>query len=109
MIRLKQIMRTDYATLPSSGSVGSAVEVIGATKGNHLLVEEEGGIKGVATSSELVGYPSSRLLLDCAIQPIATISQEASVGDGSTLLEEKDVRFLLAVDENGDSVGLVTR
>jgi len=89
--------------------VGSAVKVIEATKGNHLLVEEEGEIKGVATSSELVGYPSSRLLLDCAIQPIATISQEASAGDGSTLLEEKDVRFLLAVDENGDPVGLVTR
>ena len=75
-ISIKEIMKKDFSKLSSSDSVESAVELIEKRGVDYLLVEEEGEIKGGVTSHELVGYPSSRLLVDCRIKPIATMSEE---------------------------------
>ena len=81
MISIKQIMKKDFSQSSPLNSVGSAVEIMEKMNADYLLIEEERKIKGLVTSREIVGYPSSRLILDSVIQPISTIS-------GETLLDE---------------------
>ena len=65
MIPIRSIMKKDFSKLSSSESVGAAVKVMEKMNVDYSLVEEEGEIKGIVTSRELVGYPLSQLLLDC--------------------------------------------
>lgn len=109
MIPVREIMKRDFAKLRSLDSVGSAVEAMEKLNVDCLLIEEECEIKGMVTPHELVGYPSSRLILDCAIQRIATISEETLVDEVLEVLEEKEVTFLVVLDGEGIPVGVVDR
>lgn len=99
----------DFCILYSSQSVGKAVEVLEKMNVDYLLVEEEGKIKGIVTSRELAGYPSSRLILDCIIQPIGTISEEASLDEALKALEEEKVSFLLVLNKEGEPTRVITQ
>ena len=99
----------DFCILYSSQSVGKAVEVLEKMNVDYLLVEEEGKIKGMVTSRELAGYPSSRLILDCIIQPIGTISEEASLDEALKALEEEKVSFLLVLNKEGEPTRVITQ
>ena len=109
MLPIKKIMKKGVPRLSSSGSVGAAVNVMEKTNVDYLLIEEEGEIKGIVTSRELVGYPSSRLTLDCTIQPIATIAEEALPNEALKALEEKAVTFLLVLSKEGKPVGVINQ
>jgi len=76
---------------------------------DYSLIEEEGEIMGVVTSRELVGYPSSRLILDCVIQPIATITEEALADKALRVLEREKVSFLVVLKNKHIPVGVVNR
>lgn len=89
MISIKEIMKRDFYKLSSSDSVGSAVKVMDKTEADHVLLEENGEIKGVITSHELIAYPSSRLLLDCPIKPIAIISEKTLLDEALKAIKEK--------------------
>jgi PAS domain S-box-containing protein len=91
--------------------VGSAVELKEKRGVDYLLIEdeEEGEIKGVVTSHELVGYPSSRLLVDCKIKPIATIAEETRLNEALKVLEEKEVNFLVVLNREGSPIGVINK
>ncbi|MBE9592596.1 MAG: CBS domain-containing protein, partial [Proteobacteria bacterium] len=108
-ISIKEIMKKDYSKLSSSDSVESAVELIEKRGVDYLLVEEQGEIKGVVTSHELVGYPSSRLLVDCRIKPIATMSEETWLNEALKVLEEKEVNFLVVLNKEGSPIGVINK
>ncbi len=108
-ISIKEIMKKDYSKLSSSDSVESAVELIEKRGVDYLLVEEQGEIKGVVTSHELVGYPSSRLLVDCGIKPIATMSEETWLNEALKVLEEKEVNFLVVLNKEGSPIGVINK
>ncbi len=108
-ISIKEIMKKDFSKLSSSDSVESAVELIEKRGVDYLLVEEEGEIKGVLTSHELVGYPSSRLLVDCRIKPIATIAEETGLNEALKVLEEKEVNFLVVLNKEGSPIGVINK
>lgn len=99
----------DFCILYSSQSVGKAVEVLEKMNVDYLLVEEEGKIKGIVTSRELAGHSSSRLILDCVIQPIGTISEEASLDEALKALEEEKVSFLLVLNKEGEPTRVITQ
>lgn len=109
MISIKKIAKKDLYTLSSSDSVGSAVELKEKRGVDYLLVEEEGEIKGVVTSHELVGYPSSRLLIDCKIKPIATIAEETWLNEALKVSEEKEVNFLVILNREGSPIGVINK
>ncbi len=109
MIPIKKIMKKDFSRLSSSQSVGSAVKVMEKMDIDYLLIEEEGEIKGMVTSRELVGYPSSRLILDCVIQPIGIISEEALADEALKALKQKAVTFLLVLSKDGKPVGVINQ
>jgi len=102
-------MKTDFSKLSSSESVGSAVKVMEKTNADYSVVEEEGKIKGVVTSRELVGYPFSRLLLDCAIQPLGTITEEALADEALRVLEGGKASFLVVSNAEGIPIGITNR
>jgi len=109
MIPIKKIMKKDFSRLSSSQSVGSAVKVMEKMDIDYLLIEEEGEIKGMVTSRELVGYPSSRLILDCVIQPIGILSEEALADEALKALKQKAVTFLLVLSKDGKPVGVINQ
>jgi len=95
--------------LSSSDSVQSAVEVMEKMDVDYLLIQEDGEIRGVATSHGLVGYPASRLILDCLIEPIGIISGEASPDEALKILEGGKVNFLVVLNRKGRPIGVVNR
>ena len=109
MISMKEIMRRDFPKLSSSDSVQSAVEVMEKMDVDYLLIQEDGEIRGVATSHGLVGYPASRLILDCLIEPIGIISGEASPDEALKILEGGKVNFLVVLNRKGRPIGVVNR
>ena len=109
MISVKQIMKKDFSTLPFSNNVGSAIEIMEKINVDYLLIEEEGEIKGMVTSREIVGYPSSRLLIDCTITPVSTISEETSLDKALELLEENKVNLLTVLNKEGIPNGVLNR
>ncbi len=108
MLSIKKIMEKDFFKLSSLDSAGSAANLMEQMNVDYLLIEGE-ETRGVITSRELVGYPSSRLILDCAIQPIETISDEASADEAVKLLKEKKVSFLVVLDKEGMPVGVANQ
>jgi len=108
MIPIKEIMKEDFSRLSALESAGSAVKVMEKMNVDYLLIEE-GEIRGVLTSRGLVGYPSSRLILDCGIQPIGTISEEALADEAVNVLKEKKVSFLVVLDKKGMPVGVANQ
>jgi signal transduction histidine kinase len=109
MISIKSIMKKDFSKLSSSESVGSAVKVMEKMDVDYSVVEEEGEIKGVVTSRELVGYPSSRLLLDCTIQPVRTIREKALADEALRVLEEGKASFIVVLNAEGTPTGVTNR
>jgi len=109
MISIKEIMKKDFCKLSSSDSVGSAVKVMDKTKVDYVLIEEKGEIKGVITSHELMGYPSSRLILDCVIKPVAFISEKILLDEALKVLEEKKVSFLVILNKEGTLIGVINQ
>jgi len=108
MILIRSIMKRYFSKLSSSESVGAAVNVMEKTGVDYLLVEE-GEIRRIVTSRELVGYPLSRLLLDCAIQPVSTVREEALADEALRILEGGKTSFLVVLNAEGIPVGITNR
>ena len=109
MIPIKKIMEKAFSRLSSSESAGAAVKVMEKMSVDYLLIEEEDEIKGIVTSRELVGYPSSRLVLDCAIQPIGAIAEEALADEALRVLEAEKASFLVVLNAEGTPTGVTNR
>jgi PAS domain S-box-containing protein len=109
MIPIRSVMKRDFSKLSSSESVGSAVKVMEKMDVDYSVVEEEGEIRGIVTSRQLVGYPLSRLLLDCAIQPVSTITEGALADEALRVLEEEKASFLVVLNGEGIPVGITNR
>jgi len=105
---MKQIMKKDFPRLSSSDSVELAVEAMEKMNVAYLLVEE-GKSRGVVTSRGLAGYPASRLILDCLIEPIGTISGEASPDEALKVLEGEKVNFLMVFNGEAKPIGIINR
>lgn len=102
-------MMMDFSKLSSSDDVGLALEVMRDTGADCLLVEEKGEIKGIVTSRKLAGYPSSRLIIDCTIEPAGRVSGETLLDEALSLLKEKNVNFLVILDRKGMPLGVANR
>lgn len=109
MTAVKDIMKKDFSTLSSLDSVETAIEVMNKKKVDYLIAEEAGRIKGVITSHSLAGYPPSRLLIDCIIEPIDNILEKAPLEQALKTLEEKKVGFLVISNNEGKPVGIANR
>jgi len=109
MIPIRSIMKRDFSKLSSSESVGAAVKVMEKMDVDYSVVEEEGEIRGVVTSRQLVGYPLSRLLLDCAIQPVTTITEEALADEALRILEGGKASFIVVLNAEGTPAGVTNR
>ncbi len=109
MISIKKIMKRDFSKISSLDSIEAAVESMKKTKVDYLIVEEEDEIKGVITSNKLVGCPSTRLILDCAIEPIGVILEEALLDKALNILEEKKVNFLAILNKEKTPIGVINR
>ena len=109
MIAIKEIMDRNFRKLSSLDSVESAVKAMEKIKSGYLLIEEKGRIKGVVTSHELAGYPSSRLILDCPIKPIAAISGKTLLDEALNVLKEKKTDFLVVINKQGAPIGAASQ
>jgi len=109
MIPIRSIMKKDFSKLSSSESVGAVAKVMEKMDVDYLLIEEEDKIRGIVTPRELAGYPSSRLILDCVIQPIGAVREEALADEALRVLEQEKVGFLAVLNAEGIPIGLTNR
>ncbi|MFH1287723.1 MAG: ATP-binding protein [bacterium] len=108
MIQVKEIMDKSFSKIAFSDSVEAASKLMDEKKTDYLLVEGEGGIKGVVTSRGIVGYPSSRIILDCGIKEAVFISEEILLDEALGILDEKKVDFLVILN-NENVAGIIDR
>jgi signal transduction histidine kinase len=109
MIPIRNIMIKDFSRFSSSESAGAAIKIMEKMNVDYLLVEEEGEMKGIVTPHELVGYPLSRLLIDCVIQPACVTTEEAPADEALKVLEGGGKSFLVVLNAQGIPIGIVNR
>jgi len=103
----KEAMRTDFCRFSSQNSVGSAIELMQKAGARYLLVEERGEICGVTTPHEFAGYPLSRLVMDCPIKPVITISEETFMDEASAVLKTAEAAVLIVMNGKGETLGIL--
>lgn len=109
MIEIKKMMKKNFCKLSSSDCVELAVKLIDRKSIEYLLIEKEGKIKGAVTPRGLIGYPPSRLIMDCEIEPIGIIAEETLLNEALKVLEEKKVNFLVILNKKKIPIGAVNR
>jgi len=102
-------MKTDFSILPSSNSVGSVVEIMDKTNADYILIEEGDTIKGFLSSYQLMGYPSSRLLLDCAVQPFSILNKKTRLSNVIKISETEKTDFFVVLNEESKPTGVLDR
>lgn len=107
MIPVKEIMNKNFSKITSSDSVEQASKLMNEKKADYLLIEDESGIKGVVTSRELLGYPLSRIILDCGIKETAFIPEKTLLNKALEILDEKKVNFLIVLNNKNTASGII--
>jgi len=106
-VSAKEAIRKDFCRSSSQDCIGSAIELMQKTDARYLLVEEKGEICGVTTPHEVVGYPLSRLIMDCPIRPIITISEETHLDKVLTVLKTGEAAVLVVLDNKKEPLGIL--
>lgn len=108
MISIKDIVKKDFSILSAADSVDSAIDLMEKRKVDYLLVKEKNKIKGIITLQGLAGYPSSRLLIDCPIEPMVFVNEKTLLDKALKMLEKEKTSFLVILD-NKKPAGIVKR
>jgi len=106
---VKEIAERNVVALSDSQSIGDFIREFRAEKIDYIAVKSRGTIKGIITLRHIIGHSSSRLLEDCLITPVETIPWKIYTKDALKLMNAKKIELLLLMDDNKESVSVVTR
>jgi len=113
---ISQFMSTDLFVLREDDIIDLATDIMNWKHIRHVPVEDENGnIAGMITSTELLNHYSRKisedstniLVKDLMTRDPLTIGPERPISDAITIMKEKDIGYLLVVQE-GKLVGILT-
>jgi len=115
VLRVRDAMETQVVSIDASKSVSEAVRTM-VEKGTWSLVVTRSGLpEGVITERDILRRcyaknldPNRTMLESVMSSPIITIEPDAPLGDAMTVMADKNIRRLYAV-EKGQIVGRITQ
>ncbi|MFH1352312.1 MAG: PAS domain S-box protein, partial [bacterium] len=107
MIRVKDITGKNFVEVPSNHTVGDSVKLIKNKKTDYLVIEERGKTKGIVKFRDILGYPPSRLLMDCPVTPVGTVSGTVSARDALKLMQDKGENILLVLNKEKKTAAVI--
>jgi CBS domain-containing protein len=112
--RISTLPLTPPVTVESGSTVGSLIEKVQQQKVGCVLVNEHGRMVGIITERDVllkvvardISYsePVDRFM---TANPV-TLSQDDTIGDAATLMNEQHFRHVPVVDANGQATGIVS-
>jgi len=114
-MQVKEIMTKEIETISGSASISEAakkmkslnVGVVPVIEGNDLvgmITDRDIVIRGLAEKEDVSNVP----VKDVMTTQVLSCSAEDSVEDAVKMMEDKQVRRLIALDESGAAVGIVS-
>jgi CBS domain-containing protein len=106
---VKEIMNRELFRLRPSDPVGEALSGIlelGIT--SAPVVDAEAHPLGVVSLRDLVGVDPSRRAVDLMSTPAAVVREDSSIAHAAELIAQTSYRHLVAVDDRGRAVGMVS-
>ncbi|MFH1957377.1 MAG: PAS domain S-box protein [bacterium] len=107
MVRVKEITGKNFAEVSSNHTVGDSVELIKNRKTDYLVIKERGKTKGIIKFRDILGYPPSRLLLDCPVTPVGTVSGTVSAREALKLMQAKGENILLVLNKEKKPASII--
>lgn len=114
-MQLKDILTSPVETVSPDSSILDAAKTMLARDLGWLPVEEGGKVIGVITDRDIAmrgvaaGLDAKKTLVqDVMTRDVFSCSEDGTVEDACTLMEEEQVRRLVIVDDNDELVGIVS-
>jgi CBS domain-containing protein len=108
---VRDVMRTDFATVSPDESVASARQTMRLARLRHLVVTGEGALIGILSYRDLLEQlgdaPSSERVANAMKAPV-TIAPETSLRDAADAMCRYGLGCLPVVTAGGALVGLIT-
>jgi len=114
-MRVNEIMTSDFETIDAMSSVTEAAKKMQSLNIGFLPVREGREIVGVLTDRDIVVRalarefdPDSTRVKDIATQNVTYCYEDIGVEDAAALMEEHQIRRLIACDYDGSPVGIIS-
>lgn len=114
-LTVRDVMTADIATVKTTDTVSTAIEVMTTNDIGSVIVAEDGKPVGILTERDILKRVCPEHLCIKGITtgeimsaPLVHIEADAGLGQASSLMALKDVRRLLVMDR-GKVVGIVTQ
>jgi len=117
-MKVKDFMSKDLIVIDANDSVRNALRLMKKHKVHRLLVKRKGKIVGIVTERDILrrlGKEKERKLSDahihvssCYSKNLITINSNEDIKKAAKLMLEKGISSL-AVEENGEIVGIITK
>jgi CBS domain-containing protein len=114
MVTIKQLMKQDLATVPSSTSVLEAAKVMRERKIGSVFIRQNSRIVGIVTETDIVRgvvadsrSPQEMLAREIMSSPVIGIDGTRPITEAAELMDRSRVRHL-AVMRSGDIVGVLS-
>ena len=114
MVRIKDLMKRELASVESGQSVCVAANIMRKRRVGSVLVKHEGEIIGIVTESDIVRkvvsvnrLPESTPVETIMSSPIISITEETPIFEAASIMEEHHTRHLAVANGHG-IVGMVS-
>jgi len=115
-LTVRSIANPKIVSLNGQESVKDAADLMAKHDIGSVLVTQSGKYVGIVTERDLVRKvtqkaldPTSVSLKDIMSEPLITIDANAGLGEATALMASRKIRRLLAVDDDGNFLGIFTQ
>ena len=115
-LTVRSIANPKLVSLNGQESVKDAADLMAKHDIGSVLVTQSGKYVGIVTERDLVRKvtqkaldPTSVSLKDIMSEPLITIDANAGLGEATALMASRKIRRLLAVDDDGNFLGIFTQ
>jgi CBS domain-containing protein len=109
------IMRKKPETVDLETTVRDAAAMIAKRSDQCLIVERDGGVVGIVTSTDMIekviavgADPTKVYVRDIMSTPVITVNSTATIAQAAEIMSEYGVRKVPVIDKSGALAGVVT-
>ena len=81
MTLVKELMHGNFCVVRDYECVGSIIRKLNSKNISCFIIENEGVIEGAVSVRNLLGYPDTRFIGDCGIEPITFLNKNIGIID----------------------------
>lgn len=115
MTTLREVMTTQFHAIPANATIAEAAKMMNAHDIGMLPVTEDGRVLGAITDRDIVvrsvaeGHNPAETPVSIAMTPdVVYVSEDRDVNEAANVMEERQVRRLIVVDDEERPVGIAS-